>query len=288
MVLQIPTKGWWETDQYGLQILIPAVLEHEDLWGPKGPAIVKAYSNGTTQVGWGLNPPRDSSDGFMPRYLRGEFLEKRASAGYDQNRHAVAFVMRSARLIVVDIDGKNGGLQGIHQLGNLPFTLAETSKSGTGYHLWYITPESWDDDLGFSEVGDAIGIAPGVDIRNVGCVYHWQTQRWNSRSITPVPANIWNRLREKKVKQEQAAAAISSVITTGDETEILIMQDALIDDLAKPIPAGQRNTTLFAIGNKMRQAGIPDWKDRIELRAVKVGLDPTEAERITANIAKQP
>ena len=133
MVLQIPTKGWWETDQYGLQILIPAVLEHEDLWGPRGPAIVKAYSNGTTQVGWGLNPPRDSSDGFMPRYLRGEFLEKRTSAGYDQNRHAAAFVMRSARLIIVDIDGKNGGLQGIHQLGNLPFTLAETSKSGTGY-----------------------------------------------------------------------------------------------------------------------------------------------------------
>ena len=127
-----------------------------------------------------------------------------------------------------------------------------------------------------------------MDIRNVGCVYHWQTQRWNARNITPVPANIWNRLREKKVKQEQAAAAISSVITTGDETEILIMQDALIDDLAKPIPAGQRNTTLFAIGNKMRQAGIPDWKDRIELRAVKVGLDLAEAERITANIAKQP
>ena len=38
----------------------------------------------------------------------------------------------------------------------------------------------------------------------------------------------------------------------------------------------------------MRQAGIPDWKDRVELRAVKVGLDMSEAERITANIAKQP
>ena len=288
MALQIPTKSWWETDQYSDESLIPVDLQVPDLWGPQGPAVIKAWANGSTQTGWGLNPPRDSNEGFMPRYLRTEFNLRRLQPGYEKGRHAAAFVMRSARLIVVDIDGKNGGLEGVHQLGNLPFTLAETSKSGTGYHLWYITPESWDDDLGFSEVGDAIGIAPGVDIRNVGCVYHWQTQRWNSRSITPVPANIWNRLREKKVKQEQAAAAISSVITTGDETEILIMQDALLDDLAKPIPAGQRNTTLFAIGNKMRQAGIPDWRDRIELRAVKVGLDLTEAERITANIAKQP
>ena len=103
-----------------------------------------------------------------------------------------------------------------------------------------------------------------------------------------MPANLWNQLRDKLVRREQAAAAISSIIATGDETEILIMHDSLIDDLAKPIKPGQRNTTLFAIGNKMRQAGIPDWKDRVELRAVKVGLDMSEAERITANIAKQP
>ena len=275
-----------QDDEYTIDQSIPPGLA--DLAGPAGIALVKAYEDGRTQPGWGLKSHQPGQPGFMPRYQRQEFRARKALASYDAGRTAFAFVMRSMRAICVDIDGKNGGLEGVHQLGNLPFTLAETSKSGTGYHLWYITPESWDDDLGFSEVGDAIGIAPGVDIRNVGCVYHWQTQRWNSRSITPVPANIWNRLREKKVKQEQAAAAISSVITTGDETEILIMQDALIDDLAKPIPAGQRNTTLFAIGNKMRQAGIPDWKDRIELRAVKVGLDLTEAERITANIAKQP
>ena len=288
MPLKIPQKNWWETDTYDRQVLLPDEFGDARLWGPQGPALVKAWENGSTQTGWGLNPPQGSEEGFMPRYMRNEFNSRRIMPGYEKVRHTAAFVMRSARLIVIDIDGKNGGLQSINQLGSLPYTLSETSKSGTGYHLWYMTDEEWDENLGFAEVGDAIGIVPGVDIRNVGCVYHWQTQRWNSRSITPVPANIWNRLREKKVKQEQAAAAISSVITTGDETEILIMQDALIDDLAKPIPAGQRNTTLFAIGNKMRQAGIPDWKDRIELRAVKVGLDLEEAERITANIAKQP
>ena len=288
MAIQIPTKSWWETDQYTDESLLPIDLQVPDLWGPQGPAIIKAWANGSTQTGWGLNPPRDSNEGFMPRYSRTEFNLRRLQQGYEKGRHAAAFVMRSARLIVVDIDGKNGGLAGAHQLGNLPFTLAETSKSGTGYHLWYRTPESWDENLGFAEVNDAIGLAPGVDIRNVGCVYHWPSQRWNGRQLAEVPANIWNQLRDKLVRREQAAAAISSVIATGDETEILIMHDSLIDELAKPIKPGQRNTTLFAIGNKMRQAGIPDWKDRIELRAVKVGLDLEEAERITANIAKQP
>ena len=288
MSLKIPTQGWWETDEYSNEALIPATLVNTELWGPTGPALVKAYANGSTQVGWGLNPPKDSDEGFIPRYRRGEFSLRRAFPGFEKGRHATAFVMRSARLIVIDIDGKNGGLQGVQRLGNLPYTVSETSKSGTGYHLWYQTPEAWDDDLGFAEVGDAIGIAPGVDIRNVGCVYHWQSQRWNSRFLAEVPANVWNQLREKRVKQEQAAAAISSTITTGDETEILIMQDALIEDLAKPIKPGQRNTTLFAIGNKMRQAGIPDWKDRIELRGLKLGLDVAEVEQLTANIGKQP
>ena len=288
MVLKIPTMGWWETDHYLDESLIPTGLQAPDLWGPQGPAVIKAWANGSTQTGWGLNPPRDSNEGFMPRYSRTEFNLRRLQQGYEKGRHAAAFVMRSARLIVVDIDGKNGGLAGAHQLGNLPFTLAETSKSGTGYHLWYRTPESWDENLGFAEVNDAIGLAPGVDIRNIGCVYHWPSQRWNDRQLAEVPANLWNQLRDKLVRREQAAAAISSIIATGDETEILIMHDSLIDELAKPIKPGQRNTTLFAIGNKMRQAGIPDWKDRVELRAVKVGLDMSEAERITANIAKQP
>ena len=63
----------------------------------------------------------------------------------------------------------------------LPPTLAETSKSGDGYHLFYLVDEEWDDEKGYGLLGDRIGIEQGVDIRATGCVYHHPQQRWNDR-----------------------------------------------------------------------------------------------------------
>ena len=36
-----------------------------------------------------------------------------------------------------------------------------------------------------------------------------------------------------------------------------MMQDEMVSELAKPIPAGKRNQTLFAIGSQMEQAQVP-------------------------------
>ncbi|AYD86145.1 DNA primase/polymerase [Microbacterium phage Burro] len=288
MGLDFSKKPWYETDQYGVSSALPPQLEDPTLWGPNGPALVKAYRSGETQKGWGLNPPKDEKDGFMPRYVRGEFLQRRALHRFEHDEEPFAFVMRSARIVVVDIDGKNEGLEFVKELGLLPPTLAETSKSGTGYHLFYLTAEAWDDKVGFSDVSDSIGLVQGVDIRNVGCIYHYPQQRWNDREIARVPAGLWQRLTEKLVQRQQAAAAIHTVIAQGDDLEVMMMQDALVDELNKPLKSGNRNSYLFAIGNKMRQAQVTDWDAKVHARALEVGLPVEEADRLVSNISKQP
>jgi hypothetical protein len=287
MSLQISRKSWWETDRYDRDWLIPPRLlepEAADFWGPKGPALVRAYPDGSTQQGWGLTG-KEGSEGFMPRYLRGEFLPRRTEYGYEHGKHAAALVMRSARLMCVDIDGKNGGLEHARSLGALPHTLAETSKSGNGYHLYYATDEEWDEKEGFGLIPDHIGIVQGVDIRGVGCVYHQPTQRWNNHMPAPLPEWLRDRLLLKKQQRQSAAVNIHKKLTTLDETEILIMHSELIDELAKPVPAGRRNNTLFAIGSKLKLAEVPDWEEKVRDRAEELGLDINEAEKLINNIS---
>src|SRR5690606_7767266 len=198
-------KPWWQTDQYAVDNAVPQVFH--DLAGPAGLALVKAYEDGRTAQGWGLqgaktkkldengNPVRKA--GFMKRYLRDEFLPEKALYTYERGTTAFAFVMRSVQIICIDIDGKNGGLEYARRLGPLPPTLAETSKSGNGYHLFYLVPESWDVDEGFGMLHDHIGIEQGVDIRATGCVYHWPSQRWNGREIAELPEFMSDMLLSK-------------------------------------------------------------------------------------------
>jgi hypothetical protein len=286
MVLNISTKNWWETDEYTVDALLaPQMLENPRLWGPQGPALVRAYEGGSTQAGWGLTPPQGSEDGFMARYTRGEFLPRRTEYGYDKGSHAAAIVMRSSRLVCVDIDGKNGGLEHAPSLGALPLTLAETSKSGNGYHLYYAVQEMWTEDEGFGLLADAIGIVTGVDIRAVGCVYHYPSQRWNEREIAEIPEWFLDKLLERKARRAVFTAQAMKLDTL-DETEILIMHAELLDELAKPIPAGKRNTSLFAIGHKLKSAGVPNWEGHLTARADDLGLSADESDRIVRNIGR--
>src|SRR6478735_11794920 len=180
MPLNIPTKSWWETELYDVE----GALRFDEIAGPNQAALVKVYADGSTQSGWGLTGKKiadtdKTEPGFMERYNSDilEFAPNRALHPYNKKGDPYAYVMRSLNAVVVDIDGKNGGLQGVKQLGALPKTLAEVSKSGNGYHLWYRTNEVWDEKEGYGELPDAIGIVQGVDIRAVGCVYHYTTQR---------------------------------------------------------------------------------------------------------------
>jgi hypothetical protein len=207
-------------------------------------------------------------------------------AGYEKKSHAFAFIMRSMRVVCIDIDGKNGGLIHAGKLGMLPYTLAETSKSGDGFHLFYTVEDEWDEEVGFARFSDRIGLEQGVDFRGTGCVYHYQSQRWNHRQITALPAHLVTRLEAHTQAKVAATAVITKILDTEDEVEVALMQDQLLVDLAKPIPAGRRNNTLFAIGQQLKLAQVPDWDKHLHARALDVGLDIDEANKLVANVEK--
>jgi hypothetical protein len=257
-----------------------------DLAGPKGPALVRAWPSGLTDPGWGLNPPKDSTEGFMPRYERGEFLDRRVLHGFERGRWAFAFIMRSVRMVCIDIDGKNGGLEHAKRLGALPHTLAETSKSGDGYHLFYEVDERWDLAKGYGLLSDRIGIEQGVDIRSVGCVYHHAQQRWNLRDVAYLPDHLYSLLRSRDQKIAATTERIKTILEGDDMTDVLLLQDELESELAKPIPVGKRNNTLFAIGSQMHTAEVPQWEEKLRARATDLGLDLDETDKLVSNIER--
>jgi len=249
---------------------------------------VRAWKDGKTDPGWGLGRPGDpESQGFIWKYARSTFRAEPIVNGYSQGRWNFAFVMRSLRLVCIDIDGKNGGLLHAGKLGMLPLTLAETSKSGDGYHLFYATSEDqWDPAKGYAQFADRISLEQGVDLRATGCVYHHPQQKWNGREIVELPDHLKTRLTAHSQAVVARTSAIAKTIDNEDPEEILIMQDALLDDLKKPIPAGRRNNTLFAIGVQLRLAQVPDWDSMLADRATQVGLDHDEAAKLVANVER--
>lgn len=285
MALKLQTP-WYLRDLEAAAFVrdLPVPDEFTALAGPRGLALVRLWPNGTTSRGWGLHT-KDGSDGFMPRYLRGEFNSRRVIYGYERDRWAFAFVMRSLNVVAIDIDGKNDGLRHAEELlaGASP-TLAETSKSGTGLHLFYRTDEAWDSETGFGHgIGDHIGIVQGVDIRATGCIYHHKSQRWNERELAPLPDHIAERLAHK-TERRIAARSLAETLHELEETEVLMLHDNLLTELAKPIKVGERNNTLFAIGAKMKAAGVEGWDDLLRDRAYEVGLPDDEVEKLVSNI----
>lgn len=276
---------WWMSDEQYTGVT-PVPQEIKSFAGPRGIALVRAWPDGRTDRGWGLKPT-EKSPGFMKSYMAGKFRSDVVEFGFDSGRWNFAIVMRSVRLVCIDIDGKNGGKVGANKLGMLPRTLAETSKSGDGYHLFYATSEDvWDDDEGYGEFGDRIGLQQGVDLRAIGCVYHHKQQRWNDLPIVELPQHLKDQLKARIQKTESQYQTIAATLDAGDQTEILMMRDALVLDLDKPIPAGRRNNTLFALGSQMYMAGVADWRGLIERRAVDLGLDMQETNKLLNNIER--
>lgn len=276
---------WWRTEDYSWDKAVPQVFH--DMAGPKGLALVKAWPDGRTDQGWGLQGPKhDPANGFMPRYMRGEFNDRRVTYGYERGKWNFAFIMRSVQLVCIDIDGKNGGLDGAKKLGMLPYTMAETSKSGDGYHLFYSVDEEWDDLKGFGSLGDRIGVEQGVDIRATGCVYHYPTQRWNDHAPAPLPDHLKELILHREQKLAATVARIDTILAGDDDMEVLMLHDEILRDLAKPIPPGKRNVTLFALGNQMRQAQVEGWEDKLRDRGTQVGLDADEVDKIVENVSR--
>lgn len=279
------TMPWWRTESYGVPNAMPHVFEEKS--GPKGPALVRAFPDGRTDPGWGLLPGKAGGDGFMPRYLRSEFDPRKVLFGFEKGKWNFAYIMRSLSLVAIDIDGKNGGFDGAKKLGFLPKTMAETSKSGNGYHLIYEVDEPWNPTTGFGLLGDRIGLEQGVDFRATGCIFHHEQQRWNGRQPVMLPDYLKDMLLNRESKIAAATQRVLTITAGGDEMEILMLNEELLSELAKPIPQGKRNNTLFAIGNRMCEAGMPDWEQHVLDKANEVGLDNLEADQLIANIKRR-
>lgn len=293
LLLPTPRPEWWmEKERFDRDTEVPFP---GDVIGPKGPACVAVYGDGRTQPGWGLaypnSSPKAGQPNFMPRYNRGEFAARVAVANYRKKQSPFAFVMRSLQMICVDIDGKNGGFDSTLRLGDLPVTLAETSKSGNGVHLFYRTDEPWDENTGYGLFSDHIGLVQGIDLRATGCVFHYPTQLWNNEELAPIPDQLRELLTAKAERRRSInrTKALGLVQTTQEDPEMTELAQMLTnaefeEELKRPLMSGGRNNALFALGAKARQANIEDWQTKIADKAIEVGLDTAEIEKLIRNI----
>jgi hypothetical protein len=275
--MQFSSTPWWTTDEYKRATALPST-NLSGFAGPLGPALVQVFDDERTQPGWGEKQ-------FMGNYRQRLFHARRAVVRYDKSDIPFAIVMRSLRMVVIDIDGKNGGIEHAKQL-LLPPTLAETSRSGNGYHLFYVVDDEWDAQLGFAKFADRIGLVTGVDVRGTGCVYHYSPQRWNERVPVWLPDHVSDRLLARKHEIEQTMSGIKAVLDSDDPEEILLMQDTIQSRLTAPIPAGRRNNTLFAIGAEMAKAQVPSWEEQLYNRGIELGLSDDEMTKLITNVRR--
>jgi len=266
--------------QYSISSLLP-LSRTSPYAGPLGPAYVEVFKDGSTAPGWGGKT-------FISKYRKRGFDLRRALTMFEQKQTPHALVMRSVSMICIDIDGKNGGIESAAAL-NLPRTMAETSKSGNGYHLFYLVPDMWNPTFGFDCLRDRIGWRTGIDVRATGCVYHYPSQRWNTMLPVDLPDHLLLDLEQARDELAARAEHITTLQTStdpDDQMEFLMLQTSIQSRLDAPIPAGKRNNTLFAIGAEMMLAGITGWSEQVFNRAVALGLDDAEAEKLVGNIER--
>ena len=94
-----------------------------------------------------------------------------------------------------------------------------------------------------------------------------------------------DRLLVSAQKVQARTTHITKLLNEDDQLELLMLKDDLLADLAKPIPAGKRNNTLFAIGSQMKLAQIEGWEEMILKRALALGLGKDEGDKIVNNIS---
>lgn len=234
------TEWYLNENQYTLPLLIENHIR--DYTGPNGIAVVKVFGE-RTQPGWGR-------ERFMQNYSRGFFTTDKIPAD-----KPFAIVMRSLRLLVVDIDGKNDGYTAAEEL-KLPPTLAETSKSGNGHHLFYSYPDQWNEEEGYAGQPDRVGMWPGIDIKSTGVVYHHPHQRWNGRLVAALPDDVWDRLQIRNKRDAQLRVTPEQAAEMTDE-DLKFKRDVLLIELSQPRTDG-RDTSLWRIGASLLNLGVDE------------------------------
>ena len=265
--------AWYEDNkQYKDVVAVPQQLRAPSL------ALIRVYPNGKTQPGWGAKD-------FVENLDKGKFQPERAIEFYGRYNQPFAIVMRSLPMICIDIDGKNGGIMTANVMGLEP-TLAERSKSGNGYHLFYRVPyTNWNPLRGFDEFPDLIGLVTGVDIKSTGAVFHYPNQRWNNRDVALLPPSLGELIG--RVRDVKRAARITREGTQSlDQDEMVIVHDQLLSELMAKISIGNRNNRLYAIGSQMFVTEYPSWDTVLYDRGVELGLTLEEITELIKNIER--
>lgn len=257
------THPWWRAaKQYADAEPIPDALAAYE------PDVVRAYADRSeTQPGWGVHEYLDNRHLFAP-------------ARQDLTR-PFGVVMRSIPGLCVDIDGKNGGtsaetanaLQALG-LADTP-TLAERSKSGNGYHLFYAVADEWRTDParpGFALFADRIGVLMGVDIKAVTLVFHHPHQRWNALPVADLPEAFASLLATNQRRRADPALPASP------QARLAALRS--LARLRWPVEDGSRNTTLWGIAKDLYRSGFPEWESLIEWAADQCGLSDRETATV--------
>lgn len=249
---------WYQdNDQYTLTGL--PIAELNKFAGPNEIALVKVWGE-KTQPGWGF-------ERFMRNYTRNFFGEHKIEDG-----EPFAIVMRSLRLLVIDIDGKNDGYKEAAKL-DLPVTLAETSKSGNGHHLFYSYPDEWHELEGYGQQPDRVGMWPGIDVKSTGVVYHHPHQCFNHEGIVALPDSVWDKLVQRNERDAQLRVTPEQAKEMTDE-DLKFKRDVLLIELSKMRTDG-RDTSLWRIGASLLNLGVDEtyMAEKILAAGLKWGVD---------------
>lgn len=251
------TPWYRNPNQYTEELLDQG--EFNEYAGPNGVAVVQVYGE-KTQPGWG-------HERFMRNYVRNFFGIHKIPAD-----KPYAIVMRSVQLLCIDIDGKNNGYEEAAKL-DLPATLAETSKSGNGHHLFYSYPDEWDEHDGFAGQPDRVGMWPGIDVKSTGVVYHHPQQRWNGLFIEELPDSVWQQLLKRNERDAELRITPEQVAELTDE-DLKFKRDMLLIELSKPRTDG-RDTSLWRIGASLLNLGVDEtyMAEKILAAGLKWGVD---------------
>ncbi len=179
-------------------------------------------------------------------------------------------------LVVLDVDPRNGGLEGLDELAAdepIPATLTAWSGRGdAGRHLYFLRPAG--------QLTSA-GLPAGIDLKASGyCVVppsaHPATGRpylWDEHEIAPLPPRLRARLRPPPPRPAPLSA-------NGDGRP-------LVEFVARQ-PEGNRNHGLYWAACRAAEDGALDRiAGELVAAAVAAGLDETSARRTVGSARRR-
>lgn len=172
------------------------------------------------------------------------------------------------RLLVLDVDGKNGGYNTYDRLSFDEDTLIQKSRSGNGQHNFY-----WVDQ----NVGDlrCVNAFSGIDLLTSGLCICLPHQLNNNLPIKDAPERLVRKLLDYKKQKERRKALRMAPTAPEKETECNIWCN-------RPIPTGHRNNYIWAYIYHNKQHG--DFAVHAQHMADRCGMEQRELDYMLTRV----